>query len=148
MQNQLQRVINLARKTGDRIVVFDSENPENAYAVINLEEYERIVSKTEEAKSQTEDELLRQANRDIALWRNEKEKEETTIAVPIKTMPEEKGAYQTSFVSTDMVKTVEKEDLKHDDGQGKRSWSIRKDIKEAAEEVMEEDRQYLEELPF
>ncbi|MEI7620613.1 MAG: hypothetical protein WCJ57_03540 [Candidatus Falkowbacteria bacterium] len=43
MSNKLQKVMRLARKTGDRIVVFDNNEPDNSFVVMPLEEYEEIM---------------------------------------------------------------------------------------------------------
>jgi len=40
MQSDLERVLQLAKKTGDRIIVFDKKNP---YVVMNFDEYERLI---------------------------------------------------------------------------------------------------------
>lgn len=78
MYNQLQKVINLVNKTGDRVIVVDSANPENIFVVMGLDEYEKIVGHTEtkqiwqsKIRDLTEDELLDRINRDIAIWKSE-----------------------------------------------------------------------------
>ncbi len=78
MYNQLQKVINLVNKTGDRVIVVDSANPENIFVVMGLDEYEKIVGYTEtkqiwqsKIRDLTEDELLDRINRDIAIWKSE-----------------------------------------------------------------------------
>ncbi|MFA4942737.1 MAG: hypothetical protein WC564_03825 [Patescibacteria group bacterium] len=40
MSNKLQQVMRLARKTGDRIVVFDNSEPDESFVVMPLQEYE------------------------------------------------------------------------------------------------------------
>jgi len=123
MNSQFKRIIKLAKRTGDRIIVFDSENPEEAYAVMNIDEYERIFEKTNDIRDLTEDELLDKINRDIALWKNEQNDDEK-------------------------VDIEAGEELKNELKKAKKSWSIPKERKEAAEEIIEEDRQYLEEVNY
>src|SRR3989344_5840808 len=44
MHNQLDRIINLVRKTGDRLVVLDRDNLRKSYVVMDIKEYERLVN--------------------------------------------------------------------------------------------------------
>ena len=71
MQNQLQKVINLTKKTGDRIIVFDNNKPEDTFVVMSLDEYEKIIIGKSEVRRLTEDELLDKINRDIAIWKSD-----------------------------------------------------------------------------
>lgn len=45
MSKQLKQVINLSKKTGDRIIVFDNSEPDNSFVVMTLEQYEKLVEK-------------------------------------------------------------------------------------------------------
>ncbi|PIT93721.1 hypothetical protein COU00_02770 [Candidatus Falkowbacteria bacterium CG10_big_fil_rev_8_21_14_0_10_43_11] len=47
MQNQLDRIINLVKKTGDRLVVLDRDNPRQSYVVMDINDYEMLVDKGE-----------------------------------------------------------------------------------------------------
>lgn len=131
MQNPLQKVLNLAKKTGDRIVVFDNENPDNTYVVMNIDEYEKILLGKNEVKGLTEDELLDKINGDIAMWKSEDDFEDSS---------DSDSSFFNSFESEEEAE--EKAEKK-----GKK-WSIPKDVKESAEEITDEDRQYLEEITF
>jgi len=71
MPEQLQKAINLAKKTGDRIIVFDNYKTEDAFVIMDLDSYEKMLNSQEEIRLLTEDELLDRINRDVALWRNE-----------------------------------------------------------------------------
>ncbi|MDD5554901.1 MAG: hypothetical protein PHU57_04760 [Patescibacteria group bacterium] len=71
MQNQLQKAINLAEITGDKIIVIDSSKPSSAFVVMKLDEYEKFVLGHNELRSLTEEELLDRINRDIAIWKSE-----------------------------------------------------------------------------
>jgi hypothetical protein len=42
---RLKKVLKLAKKTGDRIVVFDNDEPESSYVVMDLQEYEGLWEK-------------------------------------------------------------------------------------------------------
>ncbi|PLX20622.1 hypothetical protein C0584_05275 [Candidatus Parcubacteria bacterium] len=131
MNSKFDRIIKLVKKTGDRIVVFDSNEPENAYAIMSLDEYEKISDNNSDLRGLTEDQMIDKINRDIALWKNDDNSPETEVE-------EEK-------------KTEEKP---------KRSWNIPEERKKTAsdegentesdddEEIIEEDRQYLEEINY
>jgi len=71
MQNQVEKAIKLAKKTGDRVIVVDKQCPEDAFVVMGLDEYEKIVIGRSDVRNLTEDELLDKINRDVAVWRSE-----------------------------------------------------------------------------
>jgi len=159
MQNQLQKAINLAKKTGDRLIVFD-ESGESAYVVMSLEEYERLAVNRSEVRGLTEDELLDKINRDIAIWKNEQdffdenfndEEEVEDYCGDDCDCPEcrEEAEYRheherpTNFEDRFNFNKIEDRVRSRP-----RRWSIPRDRLEAADEVIEEDRHYLEEIPF
>jgi len=47
MQRQLERIINLVKKTGDRLVVLDRDNPRKSYVVMDINDYEMLVDGSE-----------------------------------------------------------------------------------------------------
>ncbi|MFA6171071.1 MAG: hypothetical protein WCW77_03010 [Patescibacteria group bacterium] len=71
MQNQLKRAMELAKKTGDRLIVFDNVKSDAPYVVLALDEYERLMVKKSGVRGLTEDELLDKINRDIAIWKSD-----------------------------------------------------------------------------
>lgn len=65
----LDRLLNLVKKTGDRLVVHDPIN-ERDVVIMDLDSYEDLLSMRPSERSQmSEAELLNQINRDIADWR-------------------------------------------------------------------------------
>ena len=135
MQDQLQKAINLAKKTGDKLIIFDSSKPDSAYVVLSLKDYEALVLGKSEVRGLTEDELLDKINRDIAIWKSEQisDKEiETNLDYfsEISTRTENPG------LSDRKVNRAGK------------SWSIPQRRKINAEEIIDEDRQYLEDLAY
>lgn len=72
MQDQIKRAINLAKKTGDRLIIVDKSRPEDNFVVMTLEQYEQIVLSSSGIRNLTEDELLDKINRDIAIWKSNK----------------------------------------------------------------------------
>lgn len=80
MKDILERVFNLIRKTGDKVVIVD-QNDETAYVVMNLDDYEKMAGAAR-GRGLTEgraSDKIEKINQDIALWREEiKNKEEIT----------------------------------------------------------------------
>ncbi|MEI8360872.1 MAG: hypothetical protein WCG01_01985 [bacterium] len=162
MSNQIKRALELAKKTGDRLIIFDGPESENAFVVMNLEQYEDIIEGgcgedcdcghdheadfeddfdleddyENDVASLTEEEMLDKINRDIALW---------------KEVHGEENSQDNLDSNEEMPAGF---DLKNDTEQAVRNnqqrsrWAIRNDVKEAAEEIIEEDRHYLEEIHF
>lgn len=135
MQDQLQKAINLVKKTGDRLIIFDSAKPDNTFVVLALKDYENLVLGKSEVRGLTEDGLLDKINRDIAIWKSEQnlDKDLSTdldymAELPVSEKPEE--------VREKMIRKFNK------------SWSIPSKRKINAEEIIEEDRQYLEDLAY
>ncbi|MDP2709253.1 MAG: hypothetical protein Q8O93_04400 [bacterium] len=136
MQDQLQKAINLAKKTGDRLIVFDSSKPENVFVVMSLKDYENLILGKSEVRGLTEDELLDKINRDIAIWKSEQIAEDNSSAIP---------DYFTGLPAGEETETTEENAGKKP---GPNWWSIPANRKIKAEEIIEEDRQYLENLAF
>jgi hypothetical protein len=176
--NQLQKAIDLVKKTGDRLIVFDKAESNNPYVVMSLDDYEKLVVGKSEVRGLTEGELIDKINRDIAIWKSENDfsgfSEENEFKHPISSS---KGSEDDSGFDEDDNHIEDynynEDDIKKDDteiedmykndlsspglkrmsesSQNKKrsnNWSIPFDRKQAAEEVVEEDRQYLEEIPF
>ncbi len=76
MQNGLQKLIRLSKKTGDRLIVFDDNNLEDSFVLMGVNDYEKLVIQKSEVRGLTEDELLDKINRDIAIWKSEHDYEE------------------------------------------------------------------------
>jgi hypothetical protein len=138
MMSQLQKAILLARKTGDKLIVFDSANPEAAYVVMTIDQYEKIAVNQTKITGLTEQELLDKINRDIAIWKSEQEDAGWSLKKYIHRQMED---------SNDFNQDWNKNNEKSIRGRGP-LWRIPRERKEAAEEVIEEDRHYLEDVPF
>jgi cysteinyl-tRNA synthetase len=127
MNEQLKRIIRLIQKTGDKVVVYNDSEPDMVFVAMGMDAYEKISTSPAERENLSEEELLERINRDIAFWKAEQDIE-----------PEEKAR-------EDLAKNETYET--HEPVKSKR-WQIPSEIKEAADEVIEEDRQYLEEITF
>jgi hypothetical protein len=177
--NQLQKAINLAKKTGDRLIVFDKAESVSPFVVMSMEEYEKLALGRTEVRGLTENELVDKINRDIAVWKSDGEyKDFDRDFYPNNPpIPPYQGGFhdfedddEDDYLEDDEdedwedkigIEDVYKEDfsspgLKEMEkniqrkNRFSRGWKIPSDRKKAADEVVgeEEDRQYLEEIPF
>lgn len=90
---QLKKILNLIKKTGDRVVVFDASSPDDSYVVMDIDRYAEMMltEKTVPAKpvkpekseikpinndlsaekeNLTEEDLTDKINREISMWKN------------------------------------------------------------------------------
>jgi len=91
---QLKKILNLIKKTGDRVVVFDAASPEESYVIMDFDRYSHMVlteestvpkqaeapfkSETSQAnnglddkkENLTEEDLTDKINREISMWKN------------------------------------------------------------------------------
>jgi hypothetical protein len=204
MSKQLEKALKLAKRTGDRLIVFDGPESEEAFVVMNLEQYEDLIvgcdcgedcdcdcgedcdcdfddtadfsdfeepkpdmkevdsledeelaeedfdidleslpivdekidhelSYAQEVQRLTEEELLDKINRDIALWKDSQKDVENN-----EVLTENQSNKVSSESSEDEVEAVK----------NKSKWAIRSEVKENADEIIEEDRHYLEEVRY
>lgn len=82
---QLKKILNLIKKTGDRVIMFDASAPADSYVIMDIDRYtemtlgevEKNTKNTEkndlEAKKEnlTEEDLTDKINREISLWKNQ-----------------------------------------------------------------------------
>ncbi|MDP2692536.1 MAG: hypothetical protein Q8O88_02755 [bacterium] len=64
----LDRLINLARKTGDRLIVHQPDRGEDI-VIMDVDEYELLFENRRDVRNLSDKQLLDQINRDIAIWR-------------------------------------------------------------------------------
>jgi len=69
--NNLNKIINLIKKTGDKFVVMDEYG--ESFVVMTLSDYEKIVEGKSDYGQMSEKELFDSVERDISLWRAEHE---------------------------------------------------------------------------
>lgn len=72
MQNQLQLIIELIKKTSDKAIVLEGDKP--AYVIMALKDYEKLLLDHSEVRGLTENELLDKINREVAVWKSDQEK--------------------------------------------------------------------------
>ena len=158
MNKQLQRLIELSSKTGDRLIVFDLNKENSPYVVMGVDDYERMAIGMSEVRGLTEDELLDKINRDIAIWQSDRIDNEGQLKSG--KYNEEKVDFDDEFDEIEdsqdedwySVERIAKKtgysanDSDFESGKKKGAWRIPSDRKEKAEEIIEEDRYYLENL--
>jgi len=146
MENQLKKAIDIAKKTGDRLIIYDSAKSHPPYVIMSLDEYEKITLAKSDVRGLTEDELLDKINRDIAIWKSEFNNDNTAdIASDFRSKGKARNIMDIDYMP--------RHEAINEAGYGpaktpKRSnlWKIPSYRKEGAEEVIEEDRQYLEDI--
>lgn len=79
--NGLQKILDLIKKTGDRLVVLETES-ETAYVVMTLEDYEKLMRPKSHLEEMSEGELLEKINQDMATWRAHQAAEEDAWLPP------------------------------------------------------------------
>lgn len=164
--NQLQKALNLSKKTGDRIIVFDNSESQNPYVVMGLDEYEKIIVGHSEVRGLTENELLDKINRDIAIWKTDNEikdfnsdSEGNFKGINKIIESNEDGDSNDSHKENEYIKDIYKDDfsspglkeMQKEIVKKRRNWSIPTNRKVTVDEEAgdaEEDRQYLEEISF
>ena len=85
MRSQLERAINLAANTGDKIIVVDELNDRSS-VVMNLDEYEKLLNGQNKGsfgvKNLTEEELLDKINHDIVSWKDANSDRDFSSEIP------------------------------------------------------------------
>lgn len=115
MQNsQINRVVRLVRRTGDKAIIMDNES-DAVMMLMDLGAYEKILERSQGVEKLTEEELMEKINRDVAVWRayNDKERVETfdkVLEKPVVAQPVEPTRVQEQVrVEPEMAKTTVKE---------------------------------------
>ena len=94
LAKELKKIFELAKRNGDRFIVYDSNSPEDSFVLMDLNSYEKLLNsknkvkeieiekddkKTEKGEKKTviedltEEDLTDRINREISLWKNEEE---------------------------------------------------------------------------
>src|SRR3990167_5422274 len=71
LEQNLARVLDLVKKTGDRVIVFNKQG--EPYVLMSIGEYERLATRSESVADLTEDQLLDKINRDISVWKTKEQ---------------------------------------------------------------------------
>jgi len=78
MSEKLEKIINLIKKTGDKVIVLDAQG-DPSFVLMTISDYERLMLGKSEVLGLTEQELLDKINRDINFWKEASKQPETPI---------------------------------------------------------------------
>lgn len=95
---QLKKILNLIKNTGDRVIIYDAANPDDSYALMDFSSYAQLINnnekilnkpnltnhenslskpelpvKSEKTENLTEEDLTDKINREISTWKNQGE---------------------------------------------------------------------------
>lgn len=151
------------------MIVFDKAESVSPFVVMSMEEYEKLALGRAEVRGLTENEFVDKINRDVAIWKSDNEytKELAEDYRKNKDFTNRDDDYcdaedeDDDWDDEDEIREIYKEDFSSpglkEMGKNlqkkdsfRRGWRIPSDRKKAADEVVgeEEDRQYLEDVPF
>lgn len=71
----LDRLIDLARVTGDRLIVHNPLEKQDV-VIMSVDQYENLLDKRRSVRGLSSSQLLDQINRDISIWRSERDEDE------------------------------------------------------------------------
>lgn len=139
MHDQLHKAFELAKKAGGRLIVFDGQFSQSAYAILSIEEYEKLLE-AKEAQSAypaglTESALIDKINSDIALWHSAQigESQDQAHYAP-KSSADRPIQINNQAKVGDLSKSISEQRL------GRRgTWAIPPQRKSAAREIEETD---------
>ena len=75
MNDSLKKIIDLAKKTKDRVIVTDNEGSD-PYVIMDFDQYQSLISGNNEIADLTENEFLNKINKDVSIWKAKNEVEE------------------------------------------------------------------------
>ena len=78
--NQLNRLLQLINRTGDRLVVLDRET-DATVVMMEVEEYEKLLNGGPRLEDMSEADILDKINREVAVWREKNLANETSTAI-------------------------------------------------------------------
>ncbi|MFH1413080.1 MAG: hypothetical protein ABIG10_03605 [bacterium] len=170
MPDRLEKIIDLIRKTGEKLVIYGSSEDNDFYVILALKDYEKLISGNMGVRNLTEQELADKINRDIAIWKSEQDQHDfdlnyndfkdehnaddalNELFKQAEEFEEEERIEEIVDNNFDSVAQIlanrqeQVEEIQLDDDKVK-SWSIPGDRKNNAEEIAGE-RRYLEEISF
>lgn len=115
--NQLDRIIRLVKRTGDRFVILDRDTDE-AMVVMNLNEYEDLLNTTAEVENLAEEEMLSRLNHDINRWQEQNEKKVTLPQIQYEEPEiEENEVEEEKLLELDNLANISQEDKNLEDSE-------------------------------
>jgi len=98
---QFKKILKLIKKTGDKVIVYNENEPDNSFVLMDLGKYESLVEENSDDKNKlkiadtldlTTDDITDRINCDISTWKNqengpylaEESKSRNPWAIPVK----------------------------------------------------------------
>ena len=154
LPERLKKILNLIKKTGDRVVIYDSNTPDDSYVVMDLDSYVSNAIPTPDNQDRTEvmknapvadaaasvsdfngqedeninltgGDLTDKINREISMWKN---RDNSDYSVP------ENIEANASEDLKNEVKDSEKDSVGNQNGP-KKAWQIPPQVKDKAQEI-------------
>jgi len=160
MHTPFKKAIEICKKTGDRLIIFDGLNNSDGYVIMGLNQYEKLLSVESEVRGLTEEELLDKINRDIAIWRSEQEFFQDELRTGDSFLHKEVERYEPKkfqvkapeIRETQPVeipsRSLQKELPQQEEPKKIKRWSIPEDRKKKAEEIVKGEEHYIEDITF
>ena len=159
MNNSIEKAIKIAHKTGDRLILVDTVK-DTAMVMMSLEKYEEMLVDSNENLGLTDGNMIDKINRDIAVAKNVDEGVDNYDSFTLNSESEvddEVEELEDDFDEEDDCEMDEELDSfnryeEDDKGVRKRkNWRIpreRKKVVLSGDDEVDDDKQYLEEIPF
>ncbi|MFA6995285.1 MAG: hypothetical protein WC249_02635 [Patescibacteria group bacterium] len=122
---QLKKILNIIKNTGDRVIIYDAANPDDSYALMDFSNYARLIDNTE--KKMDKPNLINQEN---SLNKPE---------LPVKSEKIENLTEEdlTDKINREISNWKNKEDSSYlgEENKPKKAWEISGTVKEKAQEI-------------
>lgn len=123
LSNELKKLFKLAKKTGDRLVVYDSLSPEDSFVVMDIDSYEKLINDVLEKDIEIKEEDL-----------NTKEKKSIEKIEDNSNLTDENLTDRINR-EISMLNSEKKPDFLSDEDKNRKPWNIPSDIKKKAKEI-------------
>lgn len=136
ISKELKKIINLVKRTGDRVVIYDTQESEETFVLMDFDSYEKLINK--ELKNK-EDEVVVESKKKLKL----EEKNDNLLAKSTTESPVIKDLTEedlTDKINREISLWKNQENLSFVAGDQKveksvKPWSISSQVKEKAKEV-------------
>ena len=137
----MKKILNLVKQTGDRVVIFDGNNPDDSYVVMNFDNYAELRAGNEPIKSEIPVQDIPGVSRNTTVNNSEKS------AAPVEFPP-------ISAIRSDQTRNLTEEDLTDkinreismwknrddssylgEENKPKKAWQIPSQVKDKAKEI-------------
>jgi hypothetical protein len=129
ISNDLKKLFQLAKKTGDNLIVYDSLAPENSFVILDVDSYEKLVDDNNKKKEEFKN------IDDIEKKKDDKEKEENSSKNEGKQDLTEENLTDKINREISMCKSGNEVDFLSEEDKNKKPWNIPPSVKKKAKEI-------------